>query len=177
MRGGTHADHGCSHIVEVGMMSLDELQSKILNGIEGLSTETIGIIVKLFAKVKADHVKPYIHGRYLQPCVAHGQRLETSDPSKIGGHATFINYPYFSLMPDFWAKKWKNHAATDRRHPCQTLLQTRYRLTSTEKRDTKQVYRRLAESSDGNLLFVPQLWAVHIGHGTYGFVWRSRGDC
>lgn len=145
----------------------------MLKHINGLSDDTIAILVRLFRKVRTENEKRYLHGMYLNPVVAHVEPREPSEPSRRQ-YATFVNYPYFRTIADLCIKdpdeKPRDHDQND--HPPRTLLQSHYKIISTEARDSKQVYKRLAEltSDDGNgiatrNLFVPQLWAIHINEG------------
>src|SRR5690606_5948364 len=115
-------------------MSIENFQSRVLHDIDGLSQETIGILVRLFRKVKRENSKRYIHGQYLQPAVAHGEVRDPSNPQKAK-FATFINYPYFRLMP--CESISKEDGSQDTRDFCRTILQTHYLLTSTQEIDDR----------------------------------------
>lgn len=135
-----------------------------LKGIDDLSKEDGVMVEALFDSVRSDSER---HG-HLETTIRHAK---SSDGSRK--HATFINYPYFQIMPDSSRTKLSRMRSSGRKfgNHCKTVLQTYYRVDSAYKRDLQQVYRRLARKDKGNkdaqssLLFVPQLWAIHVGEG------------
>lgn len=72
--------------------------------------------------------------------------------------AMFCCIPYFSLGQ----YNSSNFTRESFVHPIRTLLQSRYRLEATEKRDKQQVIRKLGRPEHDGILHVPQLWCLAI---------------
>lgn len=72
--------------------------------------------------------------------------------------ATFRCLPYFSLGP----YNSSNYTRDSFVHPIRTLLQSRYHLEATERRDKLQVVRKLDRPEHDGILHVPQFWCLVI---------------
>ena len=140
----------------------------------GLGNDDLALVGRLLNKVKNTSEKKYVHGRYLKPITL---MYEGEDPDLFASHrpedrpagkiATFVSLPVFmTCIP-------KRHAFTKEfeGHPVRALLQSRYRLESTKKRDKEQVITKTTSIRDqlaheNHVVHVPQIWALIINNYT-----------
>ena len=140
----------------------------------GLGNDDLALVAQLLNKVKNTSEKKYVHGRYLKPITL---MYEGEDPDLFASHrpedrpagkvATFVSLPVFmTCIP-------KRHAFTKEfeGHPVRALLQSRYRLESTKKRDKEQVITKTTSIRDqlaheNHVVHVPQIWALIINNYT-----------
>ena len=162
-------------------IGLDELHHQVAQLQErssGLQGSETGLTHRLLERVKSLHERLFVGGSFLNPTAI---RYDLHDTSRYGIDrcSMFVNFPYFTL------KKAQQRLRCDRgdsRHPTRTLLQSRYRLNDTTERDKSQAIRMLdagslrncieapkADSTHltqkvvGELIYVPQLWALIMG--------------
>ena len=140
----------------------------------GLGDDDLALVGRLLNKVKNTSEKKYVHGRYLKPITLV---YEGEDPDRFASHrpegravrktATFVSLPVFmTCIP-------KRHAFTKEfeGHPVRALLQSRYRLESTKRRDKDQVITKTTSIRDqlaheNHVVHVPQIWALIINNYT-----------
>lgn len=121
------------------------------------------MVARVLNKVQKTCEKNFIHGRYLKPItvVYDGEVFD----EKCGNHkktATFVS------LPIFWLDSLREQISTTdpAGHPCRALLQSRYRLESTERRDREQVVVKMSRRNEHRVLHVPQIWALIINKST-----------
>ena len=140
----------------------------------GLGNDDLALVGRLLNKVKNTSEKKYVHGRYLKPITLV---YEGEDPDLFASHspeerpvgktATFVSLPVFmTCIP-------KRHTFTKEfeGHPVRALLQSRYRLESTKRRDKEQVITKTTSIRDqlaheNHVVHVPQIWALMINNHT-----------
>ena len=140
----------------------------------GLGNDDLALVGRLLNKVKNTSEKKYVHGRYLKPITLV---YEGEDPDLSASHrpeerpagkiATFVSLPVFmTCIP-------KRHTFTKEfeGHPVRALLQSRYRLESTKRRDKEQVITKTTSIRDqlaheNHVVHVPQIWALMINNHT-----------
>ena len=140
----------------------------------GLGNDDLALVGRLLNKVKNTSEKNYVHGRYLKPITLV---YEGEDPDLFASHrpedrpagktATFVSLPVFTTcIPQrhTFTKEFEGH-------PVRALLQSRYRLESTKKRDKEQVITKTTSIRDqlaheSHVVHVPQIWALMINNYT-----------
>ena len=140
----------------------------------GLGDDDLALVGRLLNKVKNTSEKKYVHGRYLKPITLV---YEGEDPDLFASHhpeerpagktATFVSLPVFTTcIPQrhTFTKEFEGH-------PVRALLQSRYRLESTKKRDKEQVITKTTSIRDqlaheSHVVHVPQIWALMINNYT-----------
>lgn len=129
------------------------------------------MVLDLMRAVK-EKEKSYIFGRYLVPISI--LMTGRGDPKKNikNQHAVFTAFPYMVLEEHH--KPPSKDFKTSNIHPPRTLSQTRYRLESTEKRDQKQVVRKVLQQNPPSkkVLVVHQLWVLVVNNGKNP-IWKS----
>ena len=140
----------------------------------GLGDDDLALVGRLLNKVKNTSEKRYVHGRYLKPITLV---YEGEDPDLFVSHhpeekpagktATFVSLPVFTTCIP------QRHTFTKdfEGHPVRALLQSRYRLESTKKRDKEQVITKTTSIRDqlaheNHVVHVPQIWALMINDHT-----------
>ena len=140
----------------------------------GLGNDDLALVGRLLNKVKNTSEKKYVHGRYLKPIALV---YEGEDPDLFASHrpeerpagktATFVSLPVFTTCIP------QRHTSTKdfEGHPVRALLQSRYRLESTKKRDKEQVITKTTSIRDqlaheNHVVHVPQIWALMINNHT-----------
>lgn len=140
----------------------------------GLGDDDLALVGRLLDKVRNISEKKFVHGRYLKPItlVYEGKDPDfytTHHPSErpIRKTATFVSLPVFTTCHP------KRHTSTKEfeGHPVRALLQSRYRLESTKKRDKEQVITKTTSIRDqllheNHVVHVPQVWALMINNYT-----------
>ena len=124
----------------------------------------------------------FVNGRFLSPVAIRYDMLDDSRYNK-DKCSMFLSFPYFTIRkPEDPPPSFRNGAPE---HPMRTLLQSRYRLNETTKRDESQCISELVgdklkhgikapESETAHLngkkveelIYVPQMWALIVGLGT-----------
>ena len=140
----------------------------------GLGDDDLALVGRLLNKVKKTSEKKYVHGRYLKAITLVYEGEDTDlfashrpEDRPAGKIATFVSLPVFmTCIP-------KRHAFTKEfeGHPVRALLQSRYRLESTKKRDKEQVITKTTSIRDqlaheNHVVHVPQIWALIINNHT-----------
>ena len=140
----------------------------------GLSNDDLALVGRLLDKVRKISEKKFVHGRYLKPITLV---YEGEDPDRSASHrpeerqsrkiATFVSLPVFTFSGP------KRHMSTKESegHPVRALLQSRYRLESTKRRDKEQVITKIASIRDhlaheNHIVHVPHIWALMINNYT-----------
>lgn len=145
----------------------------------------------LLQRVKMTAERKSVGGKYLTtgPMRYDGISSQGNDSDRP---CMFFSFPYFAVG-DFSAKRRRKHAPIDQRlarhlsiHPIRMLLQSRYRLESTQRRDEAQSITSLLSSEvqdciqlpqDAKIavksnkwkqkIHVPQLWGLSVSGGMY----------
>ena len=142
--------------------------------IPGLGDDDMALVGRLLKKVQNTSEKKFVHGRYLKPItlVYEGKDpdVDGSFPpgeSHIRKTATFVSLPVFTTCCP------KRHTSTKdfEGHPVRALLQSRYRLESTKRRDKEQVITKTTSIKDhlayeDHVVHVPDIWALIINNTT-----------
>lgn len=121
----------------------------------------------MLKKIESTNGKPFVHGRYgkyLVPTVFldNGSNLYLQ-PGEKPKYAIFFSLPYFDLRP---LRKLDPVERNANVYPIRTLLQSHYRLASTEERDKKQAVRKLDHLKNDKVISLPQLWCLMINKRT-----------
>jgi hypothetical protein len=145
----------------------------------------------LLKRVKMTAERKSVGGKYLTtgPMRYDGISSQGNDSDRP---CTFLSFPYFAVG-DFSAKHRRKQASSGQRsaqhlaiHPVRMLLQSRYRLESTQRRDEAQSITSLLTSEvqdciqlpqDAKVavksnkwkqkIHVPQLWGLSVSGGMY----------
>ncbi len=136
---------------------------KCIMRVPGLEDDDLALVLRLLKKVQKTCEKQYVHGKYLKPLTMVYDGEDPDGGPKVTKTATFVSLPIFTIECP------RKHTSTreDDFHPVRALLQSRYRLESTKKRDREQVITKskLHENHD-HVIHVPQIWAVIINKHT-----------
>lgn len=157
---------------------VNECQSQVFSSSER------GLTRRLIRRVRTLAERDFVGGRFLTPTAI---RYDNQDISRYTVDKTciFFSFPYFYIdKPEFR----KHYRKKDDQHPPRTLLQSHYRLNKTIDRDEYQCISMLEKvnsteqgkpewqkrkrwvgrrKTDENLVYVPQLWGVIAGLGTW----------
>ena len=140
----------------------------------GLGNDDLALVGRLLNKVKNTSEKKFVHGRYLKPItlVYEGEdpdlfASQRPEDRPAGKTATFVSLPVFmTCIPQrhTFTKEFEGH-------PVRALLQSRYRLESTKRRDKEQVITKTTSIRDqlaheNHVVHVPQIWALMINNHT-----------
>ena len=120
-------------------------------------------MAQLLNKVQKTSEKKFVYGRYLKPTTVVYYGEESSGAvRKISKTATFVS------LPVFWLERPREHTSTkdSAGHPSRALLQSRYRLETTENRDQEQVIAK-SRPNEKRIVHVPQIWALIINRSMY----------
>ncbi len=140
----------------------------------GLGDDDMALVGRLLKKVQTTSEKKFVHGRYLKPItlVYEGKNPDVTashrpGESHIRKTATFVSFPFFTICP------LKRHTSTKEfeGHPVRALLQSRYQLESTKRRDKEQVITKTTSIKDhlaheDHVVHVPHIWALIINNST-----------
>ena len=122
----------------------------------------------MLKNVQLTNGKPFVRGRYGKYLIPLAVRYNGDDPDLKPGemprYAIFFSLPYFDLKPLLKLKPVPKDTAI---YPTRTLLQSHHRLASTEERDKKQAFRKLGQSKNEHVLYLPQLWCLVINNSAY----------
>ena len=146
--------------VQSDAITFDQFKDKVRN-LPGLEDEDHALAWLLLDDVRKTCEKQFVHGRFLTPIVRVYDRTNPEEPSEDPKTATFISLPIFItdvLKPHSSTKDFEGH-------PVRALLQSRYRLDSTESRDKGQVIGKVQAPND-HVVHVPQIWALIINKNT-----------
>ena len=154
-------------------LSLKQFEGQVMRT-PGLGDDDIALVGRLLNRVRNTSEKQFVHGRYLKPITLV---YEGEDPDVPSSHrpeerharktATFVSLPIFTTC------RPKRHTFTKEfeGHPVRALLQSRYRLESTKRRDNEQVItktrsikQRLAHKE--HVIHVPHIWILIINNST-----------
>lgn len=131
-------------------------------GVPGLDDVDKALALTLLEKVQKTYEKHFVHGRFLKPLTLEYSGAKP-DPGEVSKKATFLGLPVFTTE----CARQHTSSRYDDLHPVRALLQSRYRLESTQKRDRQQVITKskLHENHD-HIVHVPQVWALIINDHT-----------
>ncbi len=106
-----------------------------------------------------------MHGRYLKHITIVYDGEDTDHVSREQKTVTFVALPIFTTDCP------RRHTSTkeDEVHPVRALLQSRYRLESTKRRDKEQVITKTSSTTNAkkdHVVHVPQIWALIINKHT-----------
>ena len=131
--------------------------------IEGVQDDDLAIVAQLLNKVQKTSENKFVYGRYLKPTTV------VYDGEGFGGAAQKIyNTATFVSLPVFWLERPRQRTSTkdSAGHPSRALLQSRYRLETTETRDQEQVIAK-SRPTEKRIVHVPQIWALIINRSMY----------
>ena len=126
----------------------------------------MALVARCLNKVQKICEKQFVHGRYLKNITIVYEGEDTDRISSEHKTVTFVALPIFTTECP------RRHISTreDEVHPVRALLQSRYRLESTKRRDKEQVITKTSSRSkhweDGHVIHVPQIWALVINKQT-----------
>ena len=106
-----------------------------------------------------------MHGRFLKPVTLVYEGQDPEHPTKIHKTATFISLPVFTTESPRRHVTTRHHEI----HPVRGLLQSRYRLESTKRREKEQVITKTEahkKAKKDHVVHVPQMWAIVINKYT-----------
>ena len=140
----------------------------------GLGPDDIALVARLLNKVQKISEKKFVHGRFLKPItlVYEGEDPDVStsyrpEETLVRKTATFVSLPVFTTCCP------TRHTSTkeSENHPVRALLQSRFHLRSTKKRDKEQVITKTTSLQDhllhkDHVVHVPQIWALIINNDT-----------
>ena len=149
--------------------------------IHKLQESEIGLTKRLISRVRAVSERSFVGGSFLNPTAIRYDMLDDSRYNK-DRCSIFLSFPYFSVeKPELKPNTYGKGAPE---HPTRTLLQSRYRLNKTTKRDESQCISDLTgdklkscikapDSDTAHLagrkvderVHVAQLWTLIIGLG------------
>ena len=141
----------------------------------------IGLTKRLINRVRLISERSFVHGSFLNPTSIRYDMLDDSIYNK-DKCSIFLGFPYFAVKkPDEKLSAFSKGAP---QHPARTLLQSRYRLNKTTKRDESQCITELngdqliscikalpqatahlTHKKVEEIIYVPQLWTLIIGLG------------
>ena len=159
--------------IQSDAMTLKQFYGQVMR-IPGLGDDDMALVGRLLNKVRNTSEKKFVHGRYLDPITLV---YEGEDPDVSGSYhaeerhvrktATFVSLPVFTISCP------KNHTSNKEfeGHPVRALLQSRYRLESTKRRDKDQVITKTSSIKDhltreDHVVHVPHIWALVINNHT-----------
>lgn len=140
----------------------------------GLGDDDLALVGRLLDKVRNISEKKFVHGRYLKPItLVYEGKDPDSSASRRPGEGPVKKTATFISLPVFTTGYPKRHTSTKEfeGHPVRALLQSRYRLESTKRRDKEQVITKTTSIRDqlvheNHVVHVPQLWALMINNYT-----------
>ena len=159
--------------IQSDAMTLKELYRQVMLT-PGLGADDMALVGRLLNKVRNTSEKKFVHGRYLKPItlVYEGEDPDVStskypEERHVRKIATFVSLPVFTMCCP------KRHTSTKEfeGHPVRALLQSRYRLESTKRRDKEQVITKTTSIKDhlahkDHVVHVPQIWVLIINNYT-----------
>ena len=159
--------------IQSDAMTLKELTRQVMRT-PGLGDDDMALVGRLLNKVRDTSEKKFVHGRYLKPItmVYEGEDPDSStskhpEERHVRKTATFVSLPVFTVCCP------KRHTSTKdfEGHPVRALLQSRYRLESTKRRDKEQVITKTTSIKDhlahkDQVVHVPQIWVLIINNHT-----------
>ena len=144
--------------------------SSHVNGTPGLGDDDVALVGRLLEKVRKTSEKKFVHGRYLKPITLVYDGVDPKNPAsprpedKVRKTATFVSFPFFTIgCPQRHTLDKKSEG-----HPVRALVQSRYHLESTKRRDKEQVITKAKYHSahKDHVVHVPQIWALIINSKT-----------
>lgn len=143
-------------------MTFQEFKREVSH-VPGLGNEDMAVVGRLLNKVQRICENKFVHGRYLKPISRAYDGEDADGESEYNRTATFISLPVFTIEPPRRHVSGKDFEG----HPVRGLLQTRYRLESTFRRDKEQVITKGGHDDyKGAIIQVPQVWALLINRHT-----------
>lgn len=159
--------------IQSDAMTLKELYRQV-DRTSGLGDDDKALVGRLLNKVRNTSEKKFVHGRYLKPITLvyegedpDGSMSKHPEERHVRKTATFVSLPVFTICCP------KRHTSTKdfEGHPVRALLQSRYRLESTKRRDKEQVITKTTSIKDhlahkDHVVHVPQIWVLIINNYT-----------
>lgn len=127
----------------------------------GLGPDDIALVARLLNTVQKTCEKHFVHGRFLKPVILVYDGEDPDEALGVQKTATFVGLPIFTTSFPYRHATGKDFEG----HPVRALLQSRFRLDSTKRRDKEQVITKTS-SSNGHIVHVPQIWALIINKST-----------
>lgn len=167
-----HCESRWKHI-KSDAMTLAQFYGEVMRT-PGLGNDDMALVARLLNKVRNISEKKFVHGRYLKSITLV---YDGEDPDIPASHspeerhvrksATFVSLPVFTFDCP------QRHTSTKEfeGHPVRALLQSRYRLESTKRRDKEQVITKTTSFRDqlapqDHVVHVPQIWALMVNNYT-----------
>ena len=159
--------------IQSDAMTLGQFYREVMRT-PGLGDDDLALVGRLLNKVKNTSEKKFVHGRYLKPItlVYEGEDPDFSasyhsEERHVPKIATFVSLPVFTVSCPQRHTSNKEFEG----HPVRALLQSRYRLESTKRRDKEQVITKTTSireqlAHESHVVHVPQIWALMINNCT-----------
>lgn len=154
-------------------LSLKQFEGQVMRT-PGLGDDDMALVGRLLNRVRNTSEKQFVHGRYLKPITLVYDGEDPDVPSSdhpeerhVRKTATFVSLPVFTTCCP------KRHTSTKESegHPVRALLQSRYRLESTKRRDNEQVITKTRSiknhlAHEEHVIHVPHIWVLIINNST-----------
>ena len=154
-------------------LSLKQFEGQVMRT-PGLGDDDMALVGRLLNRVRNTSEKQFVHGRYLKPITLVYEGEDPDVPSSdrpeerhVRKTATFVSLPVFTTCCP------KRHTSTKdfEGHPVRALLQSRYRLESTKRRDKEQVITKTRSikqhlAHEEHVIHVPHIWVLIINNNT-----------
>jgi hypothetical protein len=154
------ADIRWLHIHSDNSLTMEGFQAAALDA-PGLHDEERAIILRTIKKVRQTSEKHFIHGKYLEPiAIRYNGNEKGPSGAEETKFVTFFNCPWFGLRPLLRLQTDKDAPV----FPIRTLIQSHYKLESTNRRDRGQIITKLAKDwiRPNLVLCIPQVWVMII---------------
>ena len=159
--------------IQSDALSLKQFEGQVMRT-PGLGDDDMALVGRLLNKVRNTSEKQFVHGHYLKPITLVYEGEDPDVPSSdrpeerhLRKTATFVSLPVFTTCCP------KCHTSTKEfeGHPVRALLQSRYRLESTKRRDKEQVISKTRSIKEHlahgeHVIHVPHIWALIINNNT-----------
>ena len=124
-----------------------------------LQESEIGLTKRLISRVRAVSERSFVGGSFLNLTAIRYDMLDDSRYNK-DRCSIFLSFPYFSIKkPELKSNAYSKGAPE---HPTRTLLQSRYRLNKTIKRDESQCISNLTGDKLKACIKAPDLDTAHL---------------
>lgn len=130
---------------------------EICLGLPNLSLRLQLLTREVLAQVEKHKVKAFVDGFFVEPgTVLRAVEKCQPDPQAV----IFSCIPYLELQQ---SPRRPLPKKSERLFPPRTLMQAMYPYEPVRDRDSEQAYKKLGDSQNENLVYVPNLWMLNIG--------------
>ena len=145
-----------------------DLEQEEVAGMKALDGDDLTIVARLLNKIQKTCEKRFAHGKFLKPVT-----IVYDGEGPVGSTSGYRKTATFLCLSIFWLNHLRERTPVEvsTGHPSRGLLQSRYRLESTERRDREQVIAKSRRHED-RVVHVPQLWALLINQSLHGTAWK-----